>query len=318
MTNRSLVLLSGERTSIPEAEARALFLTYDPGSRFSSPEDRILVVESSASPERVAGRIAFARRVGLLLPDASTAAEIVRGRRIRVRTFSLGGSTPHPDLPALLEGLDSSIDLENPEFELTLVIGRSEYLALTVPSAMNQGWSLRRPRRRPFFHPSAIFPKLSRALTNLTRCREGEYLLDPFAGTGSILIEAAQIGLNAVAMDRSASMVRGAVQNMKAFRQSWSGVVRADAFNAPLSAVDGIATDTPYGRSASTGGETAKSIVEQVLRRLPGHLRSGGRMVLMHPSHVPVDVPADMSLEEEHYVYIHRKLTRAITILRKV
>ncbi|MDG7016270.1 MAG: hypothetical protein JRM82_02735, partial [Nitrososphaerota archaeon] len=61
MTNRSLVLLSGEGTTVPLAEAQALFLAYDSTSKFRHPEDRVLIAESDADPSKVAGRIAFAR-----------------------------------------------------------------------------------------------------------------------------------------------------------------------------------------------------------------------------------------------------------------
>ena len=67
--NRSLVLLSGEGTTIPAAEARALFLAYDPEAKFAFPEERIMIAESKAAPALVARRVAFARRVGALLDD---------------------------------------------------------------------------------------------------------------------------------------------------------------------------------------------------------------------------------------------------------
>jgi len=318
LTNRALVLLSGEKTSIPEAEARALFLAYDPASTFSSPEDRILLVETAADPRAVSRRIAFARRVGSLLSRPSDASATVRGRKIRFRSFAVGEQPPrHADVEATLGGLRAEVDLENPDYELTLITGRQDYLVLTVPKEMNQAWSSRRPRKRPFFHPAAIFPKLSRALVNLTRCREGDVLLDPFVGTGSILIEASEVGLDCLAIDRSRRMAYGSLSNMRAFGQEWLGVIRANAFSAPLGMVDGVATDLPYGRASSAGGAPIATVVRRAMEKLPPMIRPGGRLVVMHPSHVPVEPGSDMIAEGEHYIYIHKKLTRAITILRK-
>lgn len=312
------MLLSGERTSIPEAEAKALFLTYDPKSSFSKPEDRLLVVETSADPESVSRRVAFARRVGLLLSKPADASDVVRDRRIRFRAFSIGHTPkPRPNVARVLEGLDASVDLENPDYEFSLISGEEEYLILSTPGLMRQAWRTRRPRKRPFFHPSAIFPKLSRALVNLTRCKEGALLLDPFVGTGSILLEASEIGLIPVGIDKSNQMARGALSNMKAFRQSWLGVIRADAFTPPIVDIDGVATDVPYGRASSTGGKSAESVVDLVLKTLPDLLGTDKRLVMMHPSYIPVKPGASLRVEEEHYVYIHKKLTRAITILRK-
>jgi len=317
LTN-SLVLLSGEKTSIPEAEARALFLAYDPNSTFAFPEERVIIVKSSVVPETVSRRIAFSRRVGALLSSPSDAAEVVKGKKVRFRSFSLRGRPePRSDFDALLRGLQVSVDLEEPDYEFTRVSGRGDYLILSTPANMMQDWSSRRPRRRPFFHPAAIFPKLSRALVNLTQCKEGETLLDPFVGTGSIPIEASEVGLSPVAIDRSRRMANGALSNMRAFGQSWPGVIRGDAFSLPIVKVDGIATDMPYGRASSAGGKSASAVLSLAVERLPGVLKTGGRLVLMHPSHVPIDAPGELRVEEEHYIYIHRKLTRAITILRK-
>jgi len=317
LTNRSVILLSGESTTLPMAEAKALFSAYDPSSKFWSPEDRVLIAESKTDPSRVARRIAFARRVGVLVDDPASLAQALRGKKIRVRTFSLKGAKPSEGVYDLLEGLDVSVDLGNPDFEFTVVEGAQRYVVLSNPSMMNQSWSLRRPRRRAFFHPSAIFPKLSRALVNLTRCKEGQRFLDPFCGTGSIPIEAAAVGLEVVAADRSSEMVRGALANMKLFKQSWLGVLKSDAFQPPLSSVDGIATDVPYGRAASTRGRGASDVIRLATESLPSVLIEGSIMVLMHPEQLPVESTRELSVLEEHRLYIHKRLTRVITILRR-
>lgn len=318
MTNRVLALLSGEKSSIPRAEARALLLAYDPDATFSMPEDRVLIADTKARPEDIAKRIAFARRVGLLLSSPTDASETVRGSRIRFRSFSITESpAQQPDIASLLRGLDAEVDLKDPDYEISFIRGREHYLVLSAPRMMKQGWAVRRPRKRPFFHPSAIFPKLSRALINLTRCKEGDILLDPFAGTGSLLIEAAEVGLGSVAIDNSRLMVRGALSNMKGLGQTWLGVIRADAFAIPIVRVDGIATDVPYGRASSTGGKTSKGVVDLAMERFPKVLKPGGRMVIMHPKQVGVEGNSELRVEEEHDIYVHRKLIRAITILRR-
>lgn len=319
MKNRAGVLLSGEKTTVPMAEVKALFLAYDPGSKFNTPEERFLIVESEADPELVSGRVAFSRRVGLLLDRASEAEGKVRGRKVRFRSFQLCGSKEDEGNEAqeALRGLDAKVDLEDPEFEFTSVHGKERYLLLTRPRSMRQGWSQRRPRRRAFFHPSAIFPKLSRAMVNLTRVKQGETLLDPFAGTGSILIEAAEIGVNPLAIDLSSTMGRGALANMRKQGQEWLGVVRGDSFKAPVTRVDAIATDVPYGRASSTRGRLPADVVGLALVNLPAHLAPGHRMVLLHPKEIAVSSSAEIEVEEEHDLYIHKKLTRTMTVLRK-
>ncbi len=317
MKNRTLVLLSGEATSIPEAEARALFLAYDPGSRFESPEKRVILVESEADPYRVSSRVAFSRRVGLLLDDPLDAADVVRGKRVRFRSFDLNSGLSPPDPEVSMGGLEVNVDLKNPDYEITLVRGRKNYLALTAPGTMRQTWSKRRPRRRAFFHPSAIFPKLSRALVNLSRCKEGQIFLDPFSGTGSLPIEAAEIGARVVASDQVARMVRGSLANMNHFGQRWMGVLRADVYNHPLRRADAVATDVPYGRASSTRGSGPSDLIDGALASIAPMLEEGSRMVLMHSSQVAVRGTPEMVVEEELQLYVHRLLTRTITIMRR-
>jgi tRNA (guanine10-N2)-dimethyltransferase len=315
--NRSLVLLSGEGTSVPDAEARALFLAYDPGSRFESPERRVLLVDSLADPFVVASRVAFSRRVGRLIEEPLDVQKEVLGRRVRLRNFDLGNGKPGLDPRSVLKDVDVRVDLKNPDFEFSLVRGKKDYLVLTKPSEMSQAWSRRRPRARAFFHPSAIFPKLARALVNLSRFREGEVFLDPFSGTGSLAIEAFEAGAGVVASDQVANMVKGSLANMKHFGQKWMGVIRADAFSHPVRHVDAIATDLPYGRASSTRGLDPRDIVHRTLATMPLLLKEGSRMVVMHPQTLRIKGSAEMVLEEEHHLYVHKLLTRTITVLKR-
>ena len=318
MKNRSLALLSGEGTSIPAAEARALFLAADPASSFESPEPRVLISDSEADPLAVGRRIAFARRVGRLLDDPSDARSVVAGHRIRFRCFDLDRRSSEADPGQYLKGFEAAVDLENPEYELTLVRGRSDYLALTAPLSMTQEWSLRRPRARPFFHPSAIFPKLSRALVNMTRCRGGDLFLEPFAGTGSIAIEAAMVGAEVVAVDLAGTMVRGALSNMKRYGLEWLGAVRADSARLPIRKADAVATDIPYGRASSTRGRPPEEMLGVLMPGLASVMKCGSLLVLMHPQGVAVEAPSEFSVEEEHHLHVHKLLTRTISILRRM
>ncbi|HEV2226191.1 MAG TPA: RsmD family RNA methyltransferase [Nitrososphaerales archaeon] len=317
MKNKTLVLLSGEGTSVPMAEAKALFLAYDGRSSFEVPEPKVLIADSAADPFVVGARIAFARRVGPMFVDAAEAHDILRGCRVRFRCFDLVDGLAPPDPEKYLRGIDAVVDLRNPERELTLVRGEREYLSVSAPLSMKQGWSHRRPRSRPFFHPSAIFPKLSRALVNLSRCREGESFLDPFAGTGSLAIEASIVGAKVLAMDLSEKMTKGSLANMKHFGQDWLGVMRVDSAVSPITQVDAIATDIPYGRASSTRGRRTQEIIDLALISLSNVLKKGSVLVLMHPQTVGVKSTSELKVEEEHNLHVHKRLMRTITVLRR-
>ena len=317
MKNRSLVLLSGEGTTVPLAEAKALFLAADPQSTFDTPEPRVLIADSEADPLAIGSRIAFARRVGYLLQAPADAKGLLAGRRVRFRSFDLNPGKTQPDPGEYMEGTGAAVDLIDPDYELTLVRGKRDYLAVTAPTHMLQGWSLRRPRSRPFFHPSAIFPKLSRALVNMTRCKRGDIFLEPFAGTGSIAIEASLVGARVVTVDLSEEMVWGASSNMRHYAQDWLGIIRADSAHVPLHGVCAVATDIPYGRASSTRGRLPEQMIDLLLPELVSAMNRGSYLVLMHPKSVAVEPTPDFAIEEEHHLQVHKLLTRTITVLKR-
>lgn len=321
-----LFLLSGESTTIPAAEASALVRMRDPSAEVEAAEGRVLIASSEADPDSIAGRIAFSKRVGSVIPDGKLDGDQLRSLRegtYRVNIFELG-ERKKPDSGRLIADLAGEIggrvSLRDPEYEVTVVRGAGgrDYFALSRPSLMRQDWVVRRPRARPFFHPAAIFPKLSRALVNLSRVDLGEVFFDPFCGTGSLLLEAHELGAAPLGADRDQRMVKGALRNMHSFRQDWRGVVRADVRKCPVVAVDGMATDIPYGRASSTSGSKTSEVMENLLRTAAGLLREGRRLVVMHPDTVAVDARGDFEIEEEHHLYIHSKLTRTISVLRRV
>jgi tRNA (guanine10-N2)-dimethyltransferase len=274
-----------------------------------------MVVESKADPDVIARRVAFARRIGKMVRTTEASA-LLKGKRIRLRNFDLA-KKPALDPSRFLRGFDVQVDLEHPEAELTLVRAQADYLAITSPGEMVQSWSRRRPRVRAYFHPSAMFPKLARALVNLSRVREGQVFLDPFAGTGSLPLEGALVGARVVAIDRAEKMVAGSLANMKRFDQHWLGVLRSDVQKLPLTSVDAVATDVPYGRASSTMGAGGIGVLRESLAVLPGLLAAGSRMVVMHSKADPVDGPREIVLEEEHDLQVHKKLTRRISVLRR-
>jgi putative methyltransferase (TIGR01177 family) len=315
LKSKALVLLSGEGNTVPLAEAKSLFMALDPSTTFESPSPRVLLAETRADPFLIGSRIAFARRVGPLIENLEL-ADFLKGHSVRFRCFSLTQSDP-PDPERYLKGIGATVDLRNPDYEVTLVRTGEDYLALTAPGTMRQGWSRRRPRSRPFFHPSAIFPKLSRALMNLSGCKEGDVFLDPFCGTGSIPIEASIIGARVVAVDQSGRMVHGAIANMRHFNQEWLGVLRTDSASLPLTEVDAVATDIPYGRASSTMGREPRELLDLLLPSLGRLMRSKSRAVVMHPDQIRVEGGREFMVAEEHDLHVHKLLTRTITVLRR-
>ena len=178
----------------------------------------------------------------------------------------------------------------------------------------------RRPRKKPFFHPSAMNSKLARCMINLAHAKENAYLLDPFCGTGTTMIEATLIGVRAIGIDVQRRMAEGAKRNMKHFSLNAEAIVIADARKLPLTHISCIVTDPPYGRSATTLKSNTKAIVKGILTSARGLLGKGQRICIASPKTIGISaVGTQLGYKhlESHFAYVHRTLTREVAVFEK-
>ena len=159
----------------------------------------------------------------------------------------------------------------------------------------------------------AMDPLISRIMVNLARVREGMFVLDPFSGTGSILVEAAMVGARVLAMDLGIDALLTSRTNLG----SYGDYGRADAAYLPIRprSADAIVTDVPYGRM-STSHMGVRYIVRKVLDDVGSALKDGGHMVYAAPNYSvfhghPYKYVTICS------VYVHGGLYRDIVVLRK-
>ena len=181
-------------------------------------------------------------------------------------------------------------------------------------------FSERRPRKKPFFHPSAMPSKLARCMVNLARAKCGKLMLDPFCGTGSVMIEAAFVGCRLLGLDVQRRMIVGCRKNLNHFGVEPDGLILADSRKLPLTRIDYVVTDPPYGKSATTMKLTTKQVVEGVLSSASPLLGTGQRICMASPKTLGI---AQIGMElgyrhvESHFAYVHRTLTREIAVFQK-
>lgn len=178
----------------------------------------------------------------------------------------------------------------------------------------------RRPRKKPFFHPSAMNAKLARCMVNLAQAKTDDIVLDPFCGTGTTILEAALIGCKPVGADVQRRMINGAKRNLRHFGVSGESLIIADARQLPLNRVDCVVTDPPYGKSATTLKSNTKAIVEAVLKSAQTLLHKGQRICIASPKTLHIaelGKALGYTHVESHYAYVHRTLTREIAVFQK-
>ena len=218
--------------------------------------------------------------------------------------------------------MNARVNLRKPDktFVGTLTSGKFVF-GLKLAEIASRPFVERRPRKKPFFHPSAMQPKLARCMVNLARPKAGNLVLDPFCGTGTMLIEAALTGCKVLGLDVQRRMARGTVKNLAHFKLRPEGVLVADARNLPMTRTDCVVTDPPYGISSSTLKRSTSQLVEQLLTSVHELLDKGQRICMAAPKTlkiVQIGTALGYRHLESHLVYVHRSLTREVVVFEKV
>ncbi len=331
---RLLFELSGEHPALPAAEAEALARTLDPDFRTLVSEPGLLGLELRGRRTFPLERLAYTHAIHRYLFSCPTGAAAAMLRAVRLgegsvclRVRTIGKTLSGPQKVALerklggILGERHKIDLTRPDIKLRVFVAEKVYAGVTLHEQDKRAIEGRKPVKRPFFSPITLHPKLARALVNLARVPEGGRVLDPFCGTGGILIEAGLMGMNVVGSDIEWTMVEGARQNLDHFGMRNARLFQADIGEVPLSIgevdVDAIVTDAPYGRASGTRGEAVAGIYARLLRTASSLLGSGKHLVVA--VHDPALVPAhvDFRIIQHFECRVHRSLTRHLLVFEK-
>ncbi len=172
----------------------------------------------------------------------------------------------------------------------------------------------RKAHKRPGFSPVSLHPKLARALVNMAGVHKGGALLDPFCGTGGILIEAGLMGIKPVGSDIDDEMLEKAKQNLGAFGIKGYMLMKADARKIKVKA-EGCATDPPYGKASSLHKQDIKKLYSEFLANAYRILKKKSRLVIVFPN--GLFVKSKFKAIKKIDVYIHKRLTRDVNVLEK-
>jgi len=339
-------LLSGENETLPVSELTAVLEAegysfefvekLDQVVRLKADENSVIAVKHRSAYTRICALELFTCEAEeneiMKMADSTNFQNVlnegesfaVRVRRVRTYAEKIGTMALEGKLGEhiLQNTAETKVNLKTPDRTFIGVLtGKKLVFGVKLAEIAPKPFVERRPRKKPFFHPSAMPSKLARCMVNLARAKVGELVLDPFCGTGSVMIEAAFIGCRVLGFDVQRRMTRGCRKNLKHFSVDPEGLVMADARVPPTTEVDYIVTDPPYGRSATTMKSTTRRIVEAVLFAAQGMLREGQRICIASPKTLDIariGVELGYKHLESHFAYVHRTLTREVAVFEKV
>ncbi len=337
--------LSKEHPTLPLAEVVAVLQCEDINYRVKKEQEGLLVLEiNEDNPDNlgdVIRRLSFTHEVVQVLIESDEDELISKSKdfnwneviksefAVRVKKMD---KTSHFDTSKLeweIGGIINSsvgekarVNLENPSIFIRIILSDGKaIIGRRIGEISKQHFYKLKPHKRPFFYPGSMSPKLARCMVNLTRIHRGKTVLDPFCGTGGILIEAGIIGAKVIGTDLDYKMVKGTRKNLEHCGVHDFQVFQEDARKLELpQKVDSIVTDPPYGISASTGGEKSENLYQQSMVTLEGLLTDKGRICLATPHYLDLDEilkGTKFKIIEQHQIRMHKSLTRVISVLAK-
>ncbi len=205
--------------------------------------------------------------------------------------------------------------------ELTCLNIKSKIFIGHVKWVTNPLKDIKQDEERPerlFTHGTSI--KLARTLVNLSQIQEGSVLLDPFCGTGTILLEGLKQNLKAIGIDRDPKCVRASKANLNHFsmkhpakekvKDKWL-IHQLDSQNLHTildEEIGGLVTEPYLGPfikelpSIETAKKTMNSLENlytKVLQKSVEYLKSGNRIILIIPEY---RYSQDLSIHPDHQI----------------
>lgn len=335
-----LFFLSGEHETLPPAEVLAVFESMCIKYRVLDLFEQVLIVDAELGlirPDDIKHRLGMTHTICESLGSCENSVDeilhlvkcmggvedsfAVRVKRVKRHGKALSTIALEREIGSIVgEKGSAKVDLENPRETILGIISKRFAIGRVIMEVDRSQYEARRPHKRPYFHPGAMLPRISRACVNLTRVKAGERFLDPFCGTGGFLIEAGLLGAEVYGFDIDAEAVCGCKKNLNQYGIDYKVDVKNAMELGHEAFFDAVATDPPYGISASTKGLSLEEIYNMALKSIFTALKDDRYACIISPQDVPVErLSKDIGFRvvDTHFERIHRSLTRKILVLKK-
>jgi len=328
--------LSKEHATLPGAEVIALLKAEHINATLISSTKDVLIIETKPHDtgiKRLAERLAFTFVIDeFLFLCPATLDEIVRtakkhplqhegsiairckNRSLRIRSQQL------IDTLGDIYTKKRLVNLTHPDIELRAVVTENTaYIGMKKVGLDTSHFQQRRGHLRPFLLPITLHPKIARALVNLSQVKKQQTLLDPFCGTGGILIEAGLLGVRIIGSDIEKKMIEGSQKNLEFYQLKNFRLYCTDIGDITryVPTVDAIATDFPYARSTTTKGEQLTQLYNRAFETISQILKKNRYAVVGLSSEDIITIGEQyLSVVETYAIKSHRSLTRYFVVYK--
>jgi tRNA (guanine10-N2)-dimethyltransferase len=206
------------------------------------------------------------------------------------------------------------VNLKNPETFIEIIILDNKAFVCLKIWENTEDFESRKAHQRPEMHPTGMHPKMARALVNILNPKLNEKVLDPFCGTGGIMLEAGLMGIKSVGYDISPVVLKMAKINLKHYgiNEKMYSLKKKDFMT--LKNFKNVATDLPYGKSSKAESDI-KKLYTNFIKRIDG------KCVVIFPDFINYKKLLKENLNKKLEVkkiikqFVHKSLTRNIVVI---
>lgn len=314
---KNIFFLSKENLSLAKEEVLSLIGNKDFGLI-----DNLLIIENKKN-KNLSKRLAYTHKIYQFLfkcreKDFEKNMETFNWQKIYRKNFCLRlrGTEKYKERDAAgfiwNKIKNPKVNLEKPETLIEVFFVKQQAVAGLFLYETDKSYIKRQAHLRPGLHPSATDQRLARVMINLTGAEKNSRILDPFCGTGGILIEALFMGLKAEGCDNNKFMIKKAEENLKFYNlKCMLSLKDALTLNKKFNF---IVTDLPYGKDTKSIKNLNKFYKDFLLNSY-GFAR---KMVVTFPDFVKYrKLLGKWKLVNEFDYYLHKSLSKKIVVLKQ-
>lgn len=311
---RFFCIVGGKYPKLGREEITALLKTYG-YLKIEYSMGNLVVAQGECEINKVAQRAVYTKCIAREIQTKEDYSVLVG------KTFSCFGTNDIELRKRVVEDIKkktgAKVSLESPDYQIVIV---SKSTGINSPASFTNLIGIRIPQpridwakrlsQRKFIHPSMLEPRLCRAMVNLAQVKEGDTIVDPFCGTGGILVEAHEFKIRTAGYDILKKMCLGAKQNMI------ENIAICDSLHMPLKPfiADAIITDIPYGRSTKIiRGQTRQQILKDFIDNT-----SVRKMVILcekYDEDMIIKSRTNLKIISICHLYRHKSLTRSMVTI---
>lgn len=195
-------------------------------------------------------------------------------------------------------------NLDNPTLTYFVVVTPNKLFFGKLRSFSDVAWRLH--SKKPYLNSSSLPARLARTVVNLV-AEPSDTLIDPCCGMGTIIIEAAHMGIKVTGYDIKEKMVILAVKNFEQFGLN-GRIERGDAREVS-GRYDALVTDLPYGINTQADRQLYRDILRNAKSLAP-------KIAVVAAEDI-TDLLNELSIEIEQVIPAHKpNFTRYIHVAK--